>query len=825
MSDLRYRATVDVSQAERSLSNLQKAVGGVNDTFIRLKTTLASISLGAVIGQSLQFADAVGDLSDATGIAIENILGFQAAVAASGGSVDGAQKALVRLVNSIGEAADGSAAMQQAFRDVGVTIDDLRRLSEQDILAKTIAGLDKMEDRAKRSVLVTQLLGKEFRNVAPGQLAQAYADATAQSARYADAIRAGAAAQQNIDKTLVEFKTGLLEALKPLNQFISEINIGVDKFQRFVQGLLAVGAAILTLTVAGRVATFIRVLVTSIGEIAAAVSGAITMIVNLVRNFGSFIANAQSSTSALRGLWTTITAVASELGTALGPAFGALKAVAVPVLSTIAFYWGWIQDSTEAAIRKVREYASALTFGLISPPDTAGGGRGNGQAELEQRKRDAEAAAQKERAMREVLDRQAQARAKINLELKQNIDNLAIGLSRQTEGIWNEARLIELSKIKNVISEDEVEIIKAQSAADVERLAALKKIEQEQEKLRQSLAYAKDEEKAGIQAQIAANDTLYKKTEEYYRGHGEKLRENITYLQSMRMLDAARVRDQEILNKSLEDQIQRQQQLGEMMQRINDQRMDINFERSLKGLTPLQKEVAKINENARKAALEAGRAFAAGFDNEDGLTPERAQELANGLQAIAQGYRDIAQAQIQGLGPMDEFTNGLQNAWETYKDNANDIAKQVKDSFDNFTSGMEDTFVRFVQTGKLSFKDLANSILADLARVAVKKAIIFFGTKLFGFADGGEPPVGVPSIVGEKGPELFVPKTAGTIIPNSALKGGPGGGFGMGIGSTTVNYNIQAVDAASFRALVARDPSFIYSVTEQGRRSQPTRSR
>ena len=40
------------------------------------------------------------------------------------------------------------------------------------------------------------------------------------------------------------------------------------------------------------------------------------------------------------------------------------------------------------------------------------------------------------------------------------------------------------------------------------------------------------------------------------------------------------------------------------------------------------------------------------------------------------------------------------------------------------------------------------------------------------FADGGRPPVGKASIVGERGPELFVPKTAGTIIPNNAIGGG-----------------------------------------------------
>ena len=54
------------------------------------------------------------------------------------------------------------------------------------------------------------------------------------------------------------------------------------------------------------------------------------------------------------------------------------------------------------------------------------------------------------------------------------------------------------------------------------------------------------------------------------------------------------------------------------------------------------------------------------------------------------------------------------------------------------------------------------------------------------FADGGRPPVGKASIVGERGPELFVPKVAGTIIPNDKLGGG---------GSTTNIVNVS-VDAS-----------------------------
>jgi phage-related minor tail protein len=124
---------------------------------------------------------------------------------------------------------------------------------------------------------------------------------------------------------------------------------------------------------------------------------------------------------------------------------------------------------------------------------------------------------------------------------------------------------------------------------------------------------------------------------------------------------------------------------------------------------------------------------------------------------------------------------------------------------------------------------LANSIIADLIRIAVRKAIVAaiggpLGS-LFGFANGGPVQGATPIIVGERGPELFIPQSAGKIVSNSTLKGSGQNSSNMSGGQTVVNYNIQAVDAASFRSLVAKDPSFIYAVTEQGRRSQPTRSR
>lgn len=54
-----------------------------------------------------------------------------------------------------------------------------------------------------------------------------------------------------------------------------------------------------------------------------------------------------------------------------------------------------------------------------------------------------------------------------------------------------------------------------------------------------------------------------------------------------------------------------------------------------------------------------------------------------------------------------------------------------------------------------------------------------------GFAAGGRPPRNRPSIVGEAGPEVFWPSTAGTIVPNDALSAG--GGAGLSIGKVEVS--------------------------------------
>ncbi len=66
---------------------------------------------------------------------------------------------------------------------------------------------------------------------------------------------------------------------------------------------------------------------------------------------------------------------------------------------------------------------------------------------------------------------------------------------------------------------------------------------------------------------------------------------------------------------------------------------------------------------------------------------------------------------------------------------------------------------------------LADALIGSGGGKGLLDGVIGGFGKMLGFANGGSPPVGVPSIVGERGPEIFVPNTSGTIVPNHQLGG------------------------------------------------------
>lgn len=72
-----------------------------------------------------------------------------------------------------------------------------------------------------------------------------------------------------------------------------------------------------------------------------------------------------------------------------------------------------------------------------------------------------------------------------------------------------------------------------------------------------------------------------------------------------------------------------------------------------------------------------------------------------------------------------DWTNGAKDAFKDYVAAAKNTAKSYYDLFQNALQGTEDALTKFVMTGKLSFKDLANSIIEDLVRIQVRQSIAY----------------------------------------------------------------------------------------------------
>ena len=152
--------------------------------------------------------------------------------------------------------------------------------------------------------------------------------------------------------------------------------------------------------------------------------------------------------------------------------------------------------------------------------------------------------------------------------------------------------------------------------------------------------------------------------------------------------------------------------------------------------------------------------------------------------------------------------------------NAELIAQQVEEplqrideSFQTIGSSVSDAF-KGMLTGAMSWKDgmrgIISSVIDELWRLYVVQQIVGFitsGLKSIGLpmpsavpgkAVGGYVGANKPYMVGERGPELFVPGGSGTIIPNRNVGMGGSGGGGM-----TVNVDARgSADPAAVRAQV-----------------------
>ena len=296
------------------------------------------------------------------------------------------------------------------------------------------------------------------------------------------------------------------------------------------------------------------------------------------------------------------------------------------------------------------------------------------------------------------------------------------------------------------------------------------------------------------------------------------------------------------LNNSIESGGDLEKKLAEIFKKINEQReatKKLKEEETLRAsaVEAVQTALAISHEKTTKAIGDETKAV---------MTLAQAREGA--MKAVQDALSASALPSID-TGLFSNFSKGFKEVADSQKQMFTQMREMGASTFDKLKTSLTD----FVMTGKLSFADLGTFVVRSMVDMligeaiknalkgsmamfkadSIKKAFInlyegamktfasipfpfnigavggalAFGAglinKIKGFEKGGRPPVGQPSIVGEKGAELFVPDQAGTIVPNDKL--------GMGK-QVTVNFNINTVDARGFNELLVNSRGVIVNL-------------
>jgi len=239
----------------------------------------------------------------------------------------------------------------------------------------------------------------------------------------------------------------------------------------------------------------------------------------------------------------------------------------------------------------------------------------------------------------------------------------------------------------------------------------------------------------------------------------------------------------------------------------------------LGGAGNIAKDLGNRFKTQQKSNLTSlfGEDFTKGFSDRFTQSFNKIQELFSGTtNAPATYFQNIEKSAEKAGESIDKtFGQQMREKLKTFRDSIKTVQESMADVVVSGIKGMEDALVKFVETGKLNFSDLARSIIADMARIAIQQSITKPLTNFFSglftksangnaFVDGQVQKYAYGGIVNRPtmfpmangGIGLMGEKSAEAILP---LRRGANGKLGVessGGGSTIINVSVDASGTA-----------------------------
>lgn len=761
------KVVVDTSQAQQALAQLQDKVKGTSKVFGELKSAIAGLAVGTFLASAYAMANAITDMGKATGISTQALLGFRAAVAANGGDAEKAVDGIGKFAQAIDSAAQGSKELQDRFLAVGVSLNDLRKLSEEELLSKVIDGLGKVNDNAKRTAIGVDFFGKSFRSVDFVGIASGIDKFNTAAAGSAAGIDSAGQASQNFKDAFITLQTETLKALKPISDLAVGLTESAEKVGKFIRIALEIGAVVAAFTLVGKALWLIRAAITIVAEAWTSLLVGARIAINLFKGFSKIIENLGllSFGSALRVLGTIFV----EFGKALATAVPGLVAFGV----TIGIVWGHIKEF----------------FGL------------NKDAAAD----DAKVWADWDKATEEYMRNRAENADKTARLVQDAMTKEQLALSKSLRAYKDAAA--ESQKRYLLETEGINATLRTRSVLE-QRQETDQRYYSEMARLTDQLTEKKKLAAAGSESEAAMIPLIEKALAELY----------VEYQKQISVSEKLVDDRQNELNIEQQLNFERKNRIDteNTIKRIQDEIAMLTMPTLIKQQHELT-AAAEATAKAQIEAEEARRNIAPGTlpqDDRDKITA-----------AAFAGLNKLKTANKELYEQSRTFETGWKQAFNAYVEDATNAAMQAKTIFNGMASAFESVFEQMVRTGKVNWRQLLEDmtlmfIKSDIqnlfASLVNGKSVGGGGGNLFatigkffgGFAAGGTIPAGGFGLTGERGPELV--SGPATITPLDKIGG-----------ATQVTYNINAIDARSFQQLLATQPELIYALTLKGQRGLP----
>ncbi|WP_207000748.1 hypothetical protein [Trinickia mobilis] len=171
MARMTERIRESTAEAKESLEGFANGIKGIQGAF----ALLAEVAMLGFVGEKIadlgkefaEFGEQTEIASKKSGLSTSAIQELDFAAKMTGVSAEGMNQAMMRLSRSMANAQQGSAQAEQAFKSVGLSAEQLKDMSIDQVLAKVADAFSTTEDGATKSAIAMQLFGRAGTEMIP----------------------------------------------------------------------------------------------------------------------------------------------------------------------------------------------------------------------------------------------------------------------------------------------------------------------------------------------------------------------------------------------------------------------------------------------------------------------------------------------------------------------------------------------------------------------------------------------------------------------------------------------------------------------------------